>query len=115
MFGVDISGTSPARFGLALPVARYEPFEPFERAMGEGGHILSGRVVWNVNSTARGAGVAELLASLVPCSRGARADQPAGPDWRAPSRQRAGNLALSPGDFGHALGEAADKRQAGRA
>ena len=37
MFGVDISGTSPARFRLALPVAR---FEPFERAMGEGGHIL---------------------------------------------------------------------------
>jgi hypothetical protein len=51
MFEVDISGMSPARFRLVLPVARYEPFE---RAMGEGGHILSGRVVWNVNSTTSG-------------------------------------------------------------
>lgn len=36
--------------------------------------MLSGRVVWNVNSTARGGGVAELLNSLVPYARGAGAD-----------------------------------------
>jgi trehalose synthase len=71
MFEVDISGMSPARFRSVLPAARYEAFE---RTMEEGRRILSGRVVWNVNSTARGGGVAELLASLVPYSRGAGAD-----------------------------------------
>src|SRR5918995_4810508 len=35
---------------------------------------FEGRVVWNVNSTARGGGVAELLTSLVPYSRAAGVD-----------------------------------------
>jgi trehalose synthase len=71
MFEVDISGMSPARSRSVLPAACYEAFE---RAMEEGSRILSGRVVWNVNSTARDGGVTELLASLVPYSRGAGAD-----------------------------------------
>src|SRR5438552_18072013 len=36
---------------------------------------LRGRVLWNVNSTARGGGVAELLASLIPYDRGAGIDE----------------------------------------
>ena len=36
--------------------------------------LLAGRTIWNVNSTARGGGVAELLAALVPYARGAGVD-----------------------------------------
>src|SRR3954464_12144942 len=36
--------------------------------------LLAGRVVWNVNSTARGGGVAEMLQSLVAYARGAGVD-----------------------------------------
>src|SRR6266581_8680418 len=36
---------------------------------------LRGRVLWNVNSTARGGGVAELLASLIPYDRYAGIDE----------------------------------------
>jgi trehalose synthase len=36
--------------------------------------ILDGRVVWNVNSTASGGGVAEMLTTLLAYSRGAGVD-----------------------------------------
>src|SRR5438105_2209091 len=36
--------------------------------------VLSGRVVWNVNSTAHGGGVAEMLRSLLAYTRGAGVD-----------------------------------------
>lgn len=36
--------------------------------------LLKGKVVWNVNSTARGGGVAEMLEALVAYARGARVD-----------------------------------------
>jgi trehalose synthase len=36
---------------------------------------MKGRVVWNVNSTASGGGVAELLAALIPYDRGAGIDE----------------------------------------
>src|SRR4029077_3955848 len=42
--------------------------------MGTVAKLLRGRVVWNVNSTARGGGVAELLSSLIPYDRGAGID-----------------------------------------
>src|SRR5690242_13700976 len=35
---------------------------------------LDGRVIWNVNSTARGGGVAEMLRSLIAYARGAGVD-----------------------------------------
>ena len=41
-----------------------------ERAMKELASRLRGRTIWNVNSTARGGGVAELLSSLIPYERG---------------------------------------------
>src|ERR1700710_720874 len=71
MFEVDISSMSPARFRWILTPER---FEAFERGMEEGRRLLAGRVVWNVNSTAQGGGVVELLRSLVPYARGAGVD-----------------------------------------
>jgi trehalose synthase len=46
-----------------------------DRAMHDLAENLGGRTVWNINSTARGGGVAELLASLIPYSRGAGIDE----------------------------------------
>ena len=41
-------------------------------------------MIWNVNSTARGGGVAEMLASLLAYTRGRRAGRPLGRDRRGP-------------------------------
>jgi trehalose synthase len=71
MFEVEISSMSPARFATILPPER---FDAFERGLEEGRRLLAGRVVWNVNSTARGGGVAELLESLVAYARGSGVD-----------------------------------------
>src|SRR3954454_2505238 len=59
------------RFRLVLPPER---FQRFEQAAEEGRALLDGRVVWNINSTATGGGVVELLRSLVPYARGAGID-----------------------------------------
>jgi trehalose synthase len=67
MFEVPVSSMSPEKFRAVLPA---EAFERFERGLEEGQRLLAGRVVWNVNSTARGGGVAELLQSLVAYARG---------------------------------------------
>jgi trehalose synthase len=64
----------------AQPLARFRPVVGDERvreaeevAAATAGR-LAGRVVWNVNSTARGGGVAEMLPSLLAYSRGAGVD-----------------------------------------
>jgi trehalose synthase len=46
----------------------------FERTVARGRELLDGRTVWNVNSTPRGGGVAEMLQSLVGYVRGAGID-----------------------------------------
>ena len=62
-------------------IKRYRPLldEPlwgeFSRSMAELAGALQGHTVWDVNSTARGGGVAELLASLIPYDRGAGIDE----------------------------------------
>lgn len=71
MFEVPVSSMSPEEFRTVLPAER---FERFERGLEEGRRLLAGRVVWNVNSTAQGGGVAELLESLVSYARGAGLD-----------------------------------------
>ena len=71
MFGVDISSMSPERVRSVLTAGR---FEAFERGVRDARELLAGRVVWNINSTARGGGVAELLESLVAYARGAGVD-----------------------------------------
>jgi trehalose synthase len=51
-----------------------EDYEHFLRAVQRSREVFEGRVVWNVNSTARGGGVAEMLVSLLAYARGAGVD-----------------------------------------
>jgi trehalose synthase len=71
MFEVDISSMSPGRFRSVLTAER---FQALEHGIDVARKLLEGRVVWNINSTARGGGVAELLESLVAYARGAGVD-----------------------------------------
>jgi trehalose synthase len=68
---VEVGGASLDRFRTVLSG---EQWERLQRAAERARRDFAGRVVWNVNSTARGGGVAELLGSLVPYSRGAGVD-----------------------------------------
>jgi trehalose synthase len=51
-----------------------EALTRFEYTMSRGAELLEGRIFWNVNSTARGGGVAEMLRSLIGYARGAGLD-----------------------------------------
>jgi trehalose synthase len=68
---VSIGSLPFARFESILPPDRYLPVV---EAAEHGRRLLSGRVVWNVNSTARGGGVAELLVSLLAYAHGLGVD-----------------------------------------
>ena len=63
-----------------LSLDRFDPLlEPDERervhgAIGEAQRAFAGRTIWNVNSTARGGGVAEMLTSLLGYVRGCGID-----------------------------------------
>jgi trehalose synthase len=68
---VPIGALTLARFESVLGPERYEQLrEAAERSRTE----LAGRVVWNVNSTSRGGGVAEMLVSLLAYAHGAGVD-----------------------------------------
>jgi trehalose synthase len=71
MFEVELSSTTLERFRSVL---RPERYQQLLRGSVRAREVLAGRVVWNINSTARGGGVAELLQSLVPYARGAGVD-----------------------------------------
>jgi trehalose synthase len=68
---VPIAPLPPERFDgvLTRPQAA-----DFERAVVDGRARFDGRVIWNVNSTAAGGGVAEMLWSLIAYARGAGVD-----------------------------------------
>ncbi len=51
-----------------------EAYREVEEATRTADEVLAGRVVWHVNSTARGGGVAEMLQSLLAYARGAGVD-----------------------------------------
>ncbi len=68
---VDVAPLAPDRFREVLNA---EQQEALARTIDQGQKALAGRVVWNVNSTARGGGVAEMLQSLVAYARGAGVD-----------------------------------------
>jgi trehalose synthase len=68
---VQVSPRSPERFRSVL---RLDQVTALERGIEEGHRLLEGRIVWNVNSTARGGGVVELLRPLVGYARGAGID-----------------------------------------
>lgn len=68
---VELGGATLERFQSVLTE---EQWERLLRAAERGRADFEGRVIWNINSTARGGGVAELLSSLVPYSRAAGVD-----------------------------------------
>ena len=67
---VTVASFSPERFETLLG----DRWEEVDEAIDESRRLLKGRVVWHVNSTARGGGVAELLQSLLAYARGAGVD-----------------------------------------
>jgi trehalose synthase len=65
---VDIDPLPPERYASVLSPAKAEAFAAVARsARGD----FEGRTIWNVNSTAAGGGVAEMLRSLLAYARGA--------------------------------------------
>jgi trehalose synthase len=67
---VPIPAMSPERFRSLLG----DGYEEVEEAIATAREVLSGRVIWHINSTARGGGVAEMLHSLLAYARGSGAD-----------------------------------------
>ncbi|MEA2446875.1 MAG: trehalose synthase, partial [Actinomycetota bacterium] len=68
---VEISPLDTERFEDVLAPDRYEKLvDTIVRAL----ELFDGRRVWNINSTARGGGVAEMLQSLLAYARGADVD-----------------------------------------
>ena len=68
--GLHFVRPAPARIDRFRNLLDRDAWTKFDRAMSELAAMLRSRVVWNVNSTARGGGVAELLAALIPYSLG---------------------------------------------
>jgi trehalose synthase len=68
---IEIPAMNPDRFRSILPPER---FAEFEAGAEEARELLAGRVVWNINSTARGGGVVELLRPLLAYARGVGVD-----------------------------------------
>jgi trehalose synthase len=67
---VPVSPLPPERFRELLG----ERYREVEEAIARAGELFAGRVVWHVNSTAKGGGVAELLQSLLAYARGGGVD-----------------------------------------
>lgn len=69
---VELDSMPISRFHTILDDAAWQHFEGTMRSLADS---LKGKIVWNINSTAHGGGVAELLASLVPYDRDAGVDE----------------------------------------
>lgn len=69
---VEVDSAPINRFRAILDDAAWQRFEG---SMSQLAQALKGKIVWNINSTAHGGGVAELLASLVPYDRDAGVDE----------------------------------------
>lgn len=67
---VDIAPLQPERFESILG----EAYAEFAEAITAGRALFEDRVIWNVNSTAKGGGVAEMLRSLIAYARGGGVD-----------------------------------------
>ena len=68
---VEVTQLRPERFEEVLTS---DALAAFERSMARGRELLGSRAIWNVNSTAFGGGVAEMLRSLIGYARGAGID-----------------------------------------
>ena len=99
---VQIGSFDTERFESVLTPERYEELvDTTVRAL----DIFDGRTVWNVNSTARGGGVAEMLQSLLAYARGAGVDArwaviSGNPDFFRVTKRIHNHLHGSPGDGG---------------
>ncbi len=99
---VEISPASPERFREVLAAEQFSMFmDQVDRAR----HLLGGRTIWNVNSTATGGGVAEMLRSLVAYVKGAGLEArwlviPGNPDFFRVTKRIHNHLHSSPGDGG---------------
>ena len=99
---VEISPLSPERF---REVMQEEGYRVFGEAIDQAKEFLADRTVWNVNSTARGGGVAEMLASLLAYALGAGVDArwmviSGNPDFFKVTKRIHNNLHGAPGDGG---------------
>src|SRR3954470_14860774 len=68
---VEIDAVPPRRLA---PIIGAERTEAFERLQAQAAERFAGRTVWNINSTAAGGGVAEMLQVLLAYARGAGVD-----------------------------------------
>ncbi len=99
---VDIAPLDTERFEDVLSPDRYEQLvDTIVRAL----ELFDGRVVWNINSTARGGGVAEMLRSLLAYARGAGVDArwaviPGNPDFFRVTKRIHNHLHGAAGDGG---------------
>jgi len=94
----------------AFPIERFEAllgdrYAEVESAAARGREVFAGRVVWHVNSTARGGGVVELLQSLLAYARAAGVDNrwcvvDGNPEFFAITKRIHNNLHGVPGDGG---------------
>jgi trehalose synthase len=103
---VDITPLPPERFEPIIE----EHWSEFREAIAQGKELFDGRVVWNVNSTGKGGGVAEMLRSLIAYTRGAGIDArwvviEGNPDFFKVTKRIHNNLHGVEGDGG-SLGEA---------
>jgi trehalose synthase len=100
----------------SLSFDRFEPILPAERyrqlmeAADHARELFAGRRVWNINSTARGGGVAEMLVSLLAYAHGAGVDArwiviSGNEPFFTLTKRIHNNLHSSPGDGGE-LGDA---------
>ncbi len=98
---VPIPAMSPERFRAVLG----DRYAEVDQAIATARELLSGRVIWHINSTARGGGVAEMLHSLLAYARGAGADVrwmtiSGNPDFFKVTKRIHNHLHESPGDGG---------------
>jgi len=68
---VEVGAVDPQRFAAVLGD---EEMAALRAAIDEARRVFEGRAIWNVNSTAKGGGVAEMLSALLPYCRGAGVD-----------------------------------------
>ena len=99
---VEIGSFDTERFETVLTPDRFEELvDTTVRAL----EMFDGRTVWNINSTARGGGVAEMLQSLLAYARGAGVDArwaviSGNPDFFRVTKRIHNHLHGSPGDGG---------------
>ncbi len=68
---VDVAPLAPERFESVLDPEQYDSFR---QTVDRSRAMFEGRTIWNVNSTAAGGGVAEMLGPLLAYARGAGVD-----------------------------------------